>query len=150
MQAKVHTASIDVCFMYNGTRLERPGISNYINLRNSVHFHAPFFTNHVYFTPHHRPPLLKGHRHGWSLYRGSNISVSVIKIRFMTWRMNCRLNSRNSIINTYGYSITICNFQHCWSSDCLIFHYGVIIFISASIFNAFLHWLWFLHYYHPR
>ena len=30
-------------------------------LQNLVHFHAPFFTNHVYFPPHDRPPLLKGH-----------------------------------------------------------------------------------------
>ena len=32
-----------------------------LKLRNLVHFHAQFFINHVYFTPHDRPPLLKGH-----------------------------------------------------------------------------------------
>ena len=31
-----------------------------LKLQNLVHFHAPFFTNHIYFTPHDRPPLLKG------------------------------------------------------------------------------------------
>ena len=35
-----------------------------LKLQNLVHFHAPFFTNHVYFAPHDRPPLLKG-RHFW-------------------------------------------------------------------------------------
>ena len=30
-----------------------------LKLQNLVHFHAPFFTNHVYFTPHDRPPLLE-------------------------------------------------------------------------------------------
>ena len=38
-----------------------------IKLQNLVHFHASFFTNHVYFTPHDRPPLLKGHHLGWPL-----------------------------------------------------------------------------------
>ena len=38
-----------------------------LKLQNLVHFHAPFFTNHVYFTPHDRPPLLKGHHLGWPL-----------------------------------------------------------------------------------
>ena len=36
-----------------------------LKLQNLVHFHAPFFTNHVYFTPHDRPPLLKGHHLEW-------------------------------------------------------------------------------------
>ena len=45
-----------------------------IKLQNLVHFHAPFFTNHVYLTPHDRPPLLKGHHLGWPLYRGSTQS----------------------------------------------------------------------------
>ena len=26
-----------------------------LKLQNLVHFHAPFFTNHVYFTPRDRP-----------------------------------------------------------------------------------------------
>ena len=38
-----------------------------LKLQNLVHFHAPFFTNHVYFTPHDRPPLLKGHHFRWPL-----------------------------------------------------------------------------------
>ena len=38
-----------------------------LKLQNLVHFHEPFFTNHVYFTPHDRPPLLKGHHVGWPL-----------------------------------------------------------------------------------
>ena len=38
-----------------------------LKLQNLVHFHAPFFTNHVYFTPHDRPPVLKGHHLGWPL-----------------------------------------------------------------------------------
>ena len=37
-----------------------------LRLQNLVHFRAPFFTNHVYFTPLDRPPLLKGHI-GWPL-----------------------------------------------------------------------------------
>ena len=35
-----------------------------LKLQNLVHFHAPFFTNHIYFTPRDRPPLLKGHHLG--------------------------------------------------------------------------------------
>ena len=38
-----------------------------LKLQNLVHFHAPFFTNHVYFTPHGRPLLLEGHNLGWPL-----------------------------------------------------------------------------------
>ena len=38
-----------------------------LKLQNLVYFHAPFFTNHVYFTPHGRPPLLRGHHLGWPL-----------------------------------------------------------------------------------
>ena len=38
-----------------------------LKLQNLVHFHAPFFINHVYFTLHDRPPLLKGHHIGWPL-----------------------------------------------------------------------------------
>ena len=36
-------------------------------LGNLVHFQSPFFTYHVYFTPHDRPPLLKDHHLGWPL-----------------------------------------------------------------------------------
>ena len=38
-----------------------------LKLQNLVNFNAPFFTNHVYFTPRDRPPLLKGHHFGWPL-----------------------------------------------------------------------------------
>ena len=38
-----------------------------LKLQNLAHFCAPSFTNHVYFTPHDRPPLLKGHQFGWPL-----------------------------------------------------------------------------------
>ena len=38
-----------------------------LKLRNVAHFRAPFFTNHVFITPHDRPPLLKGHLLGWPL-----------------------------------------------------------------------------------
>ena len=144
MQAKVHTVSIDLCYIYAVEPLWK-GQECLTKIAKFDHFHAPFFTNHVYFVPCHRSPLLKGHHHGWPLYRGSNISESIIKIIFMTWRMNYTLNSRNSIIDAYGYSITICKFQHWWSSDSLIFHCGVVIFISVSIHNAFLHWLWLLN-----
>ena len=44
-----------------------------LKLQNLANFHAPFFTNHVYFTPHDRPPLLKGHHFGWPLFRGSTV-----------------------------------------------------------------------------
>ena len=37
----------------------------WLKLRNLVHFRAPFFMNHLYFTPHDRPPLLKGHPPSW-------------------------------------------------------------------------------------
>ena len=50
-----------------------------LKFQNSVHFHAPFFTNHVYFTPRDRPPLLKGHHHGWPLQRGSTVFFSGFK-----------------------------------------------------------------------
>ena len=40
---------------------------------NLVNFHAPFFTNHVYFTPHDRPPLLKGHQSGVAFIGGSTV-----------------------------------------------------------------------------
>ena len=45
-----------------------------LKLWNLVHFHAPFFTNHVYFTSHDRSPLLKGHYFG-GLYRGVPLFV---------------------------------------------------------------------------
>ena len=38
-----------------------------LKLQNLDHFHAPLFTNHVYFTPHDRPPLFRGHHLGWPL-----------------------------------------------------------------------------------
>ena len=38
-----------------------------LKLKNLIHFHAPFFANHVYFTPHDRPPPLKGHHLVWPL-----------------------------------------------------------------------------------
>ena len=47
-----------------------------LKLQNLVHFHAPFFTNHAYFTPHDRPPLLKGHHLGWPLQRGSTVCIN--------------------------------------------------------------------------
>ena len=53
--------------IYSGTPLERPGMSNL------AHFYVPFFTNHVYFTPHDRPLLLKGHHIGWPFKRGSAV-----------------------------------------------------------------------------
>ena len=42
-----------------------------LKLQNSVHLQ--FLTNHVYFTPHDRQPLLKGHHLGWPLWRGSTV-----------------------------------------------------------------------------
>ena len=44
-----------------------------LNLWNVVQLHAPSFTNHVYFTPRDRPPLLKGHYLGWSSLKGSTV-----------------------------------------------------------------------------
>ena len=38
-----------------------------LKLQSVVHFHAPFFTNHLYFNPHDRLPLLKGHHLMWPL-----------------------------------------------------------------------------------
>ena len=48
-----------------------------LKLQNLVHFRAPFLTNHVYFTPHDRPPLLKGQHHGWPLSRGSTVFTNL-------------------------------------------------------------------------
>ena len=42
-----------------------------LKLLNFVNFHAPFSRNHVHFTHHDRPPLLKGHHLAWPLWRGS-------------------------------------------------------------------------------
>ena len=47
-----------------------------LKLQNLVHFHAPLFTNHAYFTPHDRPPLLKGHHLGWPLQKGSTVFLN--------------------------------------------------------------------------
>ena len=44
-----------------------------LKLRNLIHIQAPFFTNHVYFTLHGRPPLLKGHHFRWPLWRGFTV-----------------------------------------------------------------------------
>ena len=44
-----------------------------LKLQNLVHFHAPVFTNHVYFTPHDKPPPLKGHHLRWPNKRGSTV-----------------------------------------------------------------------------
>ena len=55
---------------YSGTpHPPPPGKARKVSLKlnNLVHFHAPFLTNHVYFTPHERPPPLKGHNLGWPL-----------------------------------------------------------------------------------
>ena len=145
MQAKVHTVSIDLCYMYTVEPLWK-GQECLTKIAKFGPFPCAILYKSSLFYPSSQVILLKGHHHGWPLYKGSNISVSIIKIMFMTWRMNCTLNSRNSIIDAYGYSITICNFQHWWSSDSLIFHSGVVIFISASIRNAFLHGLWLLNY----
>ena len=38
-----------------------------LKLQKLVVFHVPFFRNHVCFTPHDRPPLLKGHHLKWPL-----------------------------------------------------------------------------------
>ena len=48
-----------------------------LKLQNLVHFHGPFFANHAYFTPHDRPPLLKGHHLGWPLQRGSPVLIGI-------------------------------------------------------------------------
>ena len=39
-----------------------------ITMLNLVNFRIPFFTNHVYFVPDVRPPLLKGHHLGRHIY----------------------------------------------------------------------------------
>ena len=56
----------------------------------------------------------------------------------MTWRMNCTPTRWNSIINKYGYSITILIFNiddslTLWNSI------AVLSFLSVTILNAFLH-----------
>ena len=56
-----------------------------LKLQNLIHIYAPFFTNHVYFTPHDRPPLLKGHHHGWPLQRGSTVS----ECRYRWYLLSC-------------------------------------------------------------
>ena len=38
-----------------------------LKLQKIVHFRAPFLSNHVYFTPRGKAPLLKGHHLGWTL-----------------------------------------------------------------------------------
>ena len=54
-----------------------------LKLQNLVHFHAPIFTNNVYFTPRYRPPLLKGHHLEWPLLRGSTVSRIMSELLFM-------------------------------------------------------------------
>ena len=65
-----------------------------LKLRNLIHIQAPFFTNHVYFTPHDRPPLLKGHHFRWPLWRGFTVfnkycvcwwTGNLISFFFLTW-----------------------------------------------------------------
>ena len=41
-----------------------------LNLQNLVHFRAPFFKNHVYFTLHDRPSLSKSYHLAWPLFLG--------------------------------------------------------------------------------
>ena len=52
-----------------------------LKLQNLVHFHSPFFTNHVYFTPHDRPPLLK--RHHFGLCRRVPLYMSISGPKFL-------------------------------------------------------------------
>ena len=80
-----------------------------LSLQNLVHFHAPFFTNDVYFTPHDRPPLLEGHHLGWPFHfiwrkvryfaisSGSYQWSVITRIRY-TWRLPLR---RQSIVLNY-------------------------------------------------
>ena len=64
-----HLKDIFKCISFNEIQRNTSGKARKVSLKlqNSVHFHAPYFTNHVYFTPHDRPPLLKGHHLGWPL-----------------------------------------------------------------------------------
>ena len=74
-------------------------------------------------------------------------SCEPIDMLFHLQKLSQRHN-RNSIINTYGYRITIYNFSALMILS-LIFHCGAVIFISASIRDAFLHWLWLLNHICP-
>ena len=66
-----------------------------LKFQNLVHFCAPFFTNHVYFTPHDRPPLLKGHHLGWPLKRGSTVlskHTLAIESHIYIWQVSPQLS----------------------------------------------------------
>ena len=52
---------------YFASTVEPPGKARKVSLKLQNWVQAPFFTNHIYFTPNERPPLLKGHNLGWPL-----------------------------------------------------------------------------------
>ena len=64
-----HLKDIFKCISFNEIQRNTSGNARRVSLKlqNSVHFHAPFLTNHVNFTPQDRPPLLKSHHLGWPL-----------------------------------------------------------------------------------
>ena len=77
-----------------------------LNLCNSVHLHSPCFTNHVYFTPHDRPPLLNGHHLGRPLYRGS-IVLGVEKL----WRLWLKSTVNKSWKSSINETRTVTEFR---------------------------------------
>ena len=84
-----------------------------LKLQNLVHFCAPLSTNHVYFTPHDRPPLLKGHELGWPLLRGSTVyCFSAESLKKILWWSSWNLPSKALLlIHVLAKKIFSENFQ---------------------------------------
>ena len=79
-----------------------------LKLQNSVHFQAQFFTNHVYFTPHDRQPLLKGHHLGWPLWRGSTVIDQKVHID-ISWITEVIFYPRPVLASGYSHSLCLCH-----------------------------------------
>ena len=103
-----------------------------LKLQNLVHFHAPFFTNHVYFTPHDRPPLLKGHPLGWPKrvafiegfhciwYVQPTNKTQIIKQQYIQSPMNVQFSNFDDVL-----SVWLCNSIACLMPEWL--HSTVIL-----------------------
>ena len=79
-----------------------------LKLQNSVHFQAQFFTNHVYFTPHDRQPLLKGHHLGWPLWRGSTVIDQKVHID-ISWIPEVIFYPRPILASGYSHRLCLCH-----------------------------------------
>ena len=83
-----------------------------LKLQNLVHFHAPFFTNHIYFTPHDRPPLLKGPHLEWPLLRGSTV-IPMDRCKKDVTPVRKQWSYVFLALLTHWYMLPVIDYTHC-------------------------------------